>query len=116
MPIATMGRGDGRLQQAMNGLPTITGRYAAGGTDRGMAECPVGTCDLRMGMNAHRNDGARGWEAATGHEWPANNHGPLRGGRNGSWTAEFPVGTCDLRMGIHAHRNWGAGMGGCNRP
>ena len=54
MPIATMGRGDGRLQQAMNGLPTITGRYAAGGTDRGMAECPVGTCDLRTGIYAHR--------------------------------------------------------------
>ena len=59
MPIATMGRGDGRWQQAMNGLPTITGRYAAGGADHGTVGCPVGTCDLRMGIYAHRNDAFR---------------------------------------------------------
>ena len=111
MPIcscAPLGRGDGRWQQAINGLPTIMGRYAAGGADRVTAECPVGACDLRMGIYAHHNDGARRWEIATGHEWPANNHGPLRGGQNGSWTAECPVGACDLRMGIYAHHNDGA--------
>ena len=58
MPIATMGRGDGRLQQAMNGLPTIIGRYAAGRTHRGTAQCPIGTYDLRMGIYAYRNDDA----------------------------------------------------------